>query len=621
MNTPAAKNSARTDKARTRGAVIYTRVSTGEQEKHGTSPETQLAACRAKALALGLPIVAEYHDGGVSGGFLLARPGMQAAMADIKAGRANALICPNISRYSRDREHQSRIKREVRAAGGGLVFCDMHFEDNPQGDFAFNMMGDVADYEKAIIKERTYGGHVSRAGQGVQSARVTSPFGYVIPKAADILRGTYPAAQLGKYLIVEEKAAIVADLFAKYDAGTHSLNDLSKMLNRSGLPTPGGGKMWRASNVRYIFTNPVYKGLATFGRFDHTTDEMRFLQNDTRTGLPLTSAKSMSPADPETWITWEVPAVVGEDVWERVNERLRLNKKLKSGNRQQVRMLSGRVFCPECGAGMFCASQTHKASKKDASVIFTYPRRYQCGHYRRTLMDKGAAECQPTGFYVNEVEEAVIQALLDACQRPESIREAIAAYQAAQEAPKPATDARQELAQVDKALRSLEERSAATVKAQIAGVMAGADPGAYNSVFADMAAERKDLEDRRGVLARMLTAKTASPKERAGDKPDFTVLLEKARLVLTAEDVAGEVKRNIVGTVIEKVICLKASDKSAGAEIIFLPGVFDGAFPNGFPDTLQTPREVPEMSRFRAGKRQGSGFVPIGNSESTAPCP
>ena len=91
---------------RTPGAAIYTRVSTGEQDKHGTSPETQRDACRTKALALGLPIVAEYHDGGVSGGFLLARPGMQAALADIQTGRATTLICANISRYSRDVEHQ-----------------------------------------------------------------------------------------------------------------------------------------------------------------------------------------------------------------------------------------------------------------------------------------------------------------------------------------------------------------------------------------------------------------------------------------------------------------------------------------------------------------------------------
>ena len=51
-----------------RGAVIVTRVSTGEQAKNGTSLESQLDACRLKALTLNLPIIAEYEDAGISGG-------------------------------------------------------------------------------------------------------------------------------------------------------------------------------------------------------------------------------------------------------------------------------------------------------------------------------------------------------------------------------------------------------------------------------------------------------------------------------------------------------------------------------------------------------------------------
>ena len=66
--------------------MIYTRVSTGEQAEHGTSLESQRDACRPKALALGLPIVAEYEDAGISGGLLLSRAGMQAALAAIQPG-------------------------------------------------------------------------------------------------------------------------------------------------------------------------------------------------------------------------------------------------------------------------------------------------------------------------------------------------------------------------------------------------------------------------------------------------------------------------------------------------------------------------------------------------------
>ena len=625
--------------SRTHGAILYTRVSTGEQDKYGTSPMTQQDACRKKALALSLPIIAEYHDGGVSGGFLMARPGMQAALKDLQEGRADTLICPNISRYSRDVEHQQAVKKAVKAAGGRLVFCDMDFEDTAEGDLNFTIQGGFAEYEKAVIRKRTMAGHQRRAEDGIQTGRATPPFGYIVPKKADILRGTYPADQLGKYLIAEDQAAIVRELFTLYDSAGQSLNDLSKRLNRSGLPTSGGGKMWRASNVRYIFTNPVYKGQGSFGRFDHSTEEGRLMQTHPRTGLPLTSAKCSRPADPETWITWAVPPVVAEDVWERVNVRLTQNKSLRGGNPARVRMLAGRVFCPECGSGMACMSPTKTKSKKPGSTeVFTYPHRYTCLRYRQTLLETGAPQCQPTGYYVHQVEAAVVSALLDACQRPRSVEAALNAYAQAQQQPKPVLerglDPRQELKATENALARLAERQAATVQAQIAGIMAGADPGAYSDVFSGIAAERKGLEERRGRLSRQIgsigkigsVGKIGSARKKGGGEGgrqrgdiDFPALLDRARRVLASEEVPGEVKRDILSTIIEKVVCLKAEDKSAGAEIVFLPGVFADALDGE--DTLQSPSEVPEMRRLRAGKCHGSGRVSIPNSDTIAPPP
>ena len=119
------------------GVVIVTRVSTGEQVKHGTSLESQLDLCRVKAAALGLPIVAEYEDAGISGGLLQMRAGMQAAIADIQAGRASHLVCATLDRFSRTVEHQWAIKRAIEAADGFVVFCDQDFDDTPEGDLNF----------------------------------------------------------------------------------------------------------------------------------------------------------------------------------------------------------------------------------------------------------------------------------------------------------------------------------------------------------------------------------------------------------------------------------------------------------------------------------------------------
>ena len=248
------------------GAVTYTRVSGGEQDKHGTSPESQRDACRTKALSLGLPIVAEYYDPAISGGFLLARTEFQAALADIRDGRADTLICPNISRYSRDVEHQQAVKKAVKAAGGYLVFCDMDFADTPEGDLNFTIQGGFAEYERKLIRTRTMGGRIRRAKEGLQPARTHSPFGYKVVSKADVLRGDQAAALVGKYLVVEAEATAVRFLFDSYAAGTHSLTDLTRWLNTNGIPCQQKASFWSVCTVKYILANPVYKGLGIYGR-------------------------------------------------------------------------------------------------------------------------------------------------------------------------------------------------------------------------------------------------------------------------------------------------------------------------------------------------------------------
>lgn len=565
---------------RTRGAVVYTRVSTGEQAKEGTSLESQRDACRAKALTLGLPIVAEYEDAGVSGAWLQ-RPGMMAALADIQTGRADHLICANMSRYSRDTEHQNAILKAITAAGGRIVFCDITFDDTPEGKMMFNFMGGYAEYERNVIAKRTYGGRVSRAEQGIQTARLSSPFGYHIVNRADVLRGDYPADQLGRYRVVEDQARIVRELFAKYAAGTHSLTMLARELNAAGVPTPGGGKCWRVPSLTAMFQNPVYKGVAVFGRFDHKTDEKRLEQIDPRTGRPFVSKHQMTRAPEDTWITFPCPALVSEAVWDRCNEVRGENRVRKGGNPSRVRMLATRVFCPECGTRMIYSGSTRREIK---GKVYTSNSLYVCGRYRSTLshFGKGKAECLPTGYLADPVEGSVVRSVESACQREDWIRALSAEYSQEREQARTGDDARRELAAIDRALKEIGQEETAAVTAQIAGIRAGASPDVYAEVFAGIAARRKDLEDRRGVVSKSVNAK---PKGGRGNAAvDVKRILADVRLALTSPHVPGAQKRDILGTVIEKVVPFREG-REVGAEVHYLPGLF-------CTDTFLTMRSV-----------------------------
>ena len=51
-------------------AAIYARVSTAAQAEHGYSLETQIEACKQKAISLGATSIKEYIDDGYSGAYL-----------------------------------------------------------------------------------------------------------------------------------------------------------------------------------------------------------------------------------------------------------------------------------------------------------------------------------------------------------------------------------------------------------------------------------------------------------------------------------------------------------------------------------------------------------------------
>ena len=603
---------------KTHGAVIYTRVSTGEQDKHGTSPETQLASCRQKALALNLPIVAEYYDGGVSGSFLVARPGMQSALADLTAGRADTLICANITRYSRDTEHQQAIKKAVQNGGGRLVFCDMDFEDTAAGDLNFDIQGSFAAYERKVIRERTASGRTTKARGGIQPSRRTSPFGYHIVTHTDVLRGEQSFADVGRYLVVDAQAGAVRRIYSAYHTGVRSLTGLARELTQQGIPTPGKAPDWCATTIHYILSNPVYKGMAVYGRFDNFTDESRLTERHWHTGEMLKEPRFRRKADPDTWITMDCPPLVTEDVWDAVQMRLKANKAKKGGNPQRVRMLAGRILCPHCGSGLICGSEKIQTRRGRTTTV---PRRFCCGVYMRSMDKRNSSECLPTNYLVSEVEGDVLAAIVDAAHRPEAIAEAITAAMAAYAAAPAVEDAlaaRKEIASIDKALEDLSRQEAATVQAQITGIMQGAPPEAYAAAFADMAVRRKDMEDQRGSLSRRVQSTQPAPEkmtpEKRGDTAEtqadaLRLALEDAVRVLASDAVPGQVKRDAIGHLIESVVPSRAvAGKRASAKsgtgltttVSFLPGVLAEVVQvSGIqvPDTMQTIRLGSESIR------------------------
>lgn len=256
--------------------------------------------------------------------------------------------------------------------------------------------------------------------------------------------------------------------------------------------------------------------------------------------------------------------LVDRNLWDYVQQRLEENRTFLRGNPRQVQMLSGKTVCP------FCGERTVLKHQKANGKRYRY---FICGQQRKAATLTGDKPCRGDLYPVEMIEDVTIRAIREAWQKPEAIAAAQAEYLPVNiDLPDDADVRRQELARLKRALVDLKQEETQAVRAQLAGMSAGASPDVYNELFSDIAARRKDLENHRGLLASSLTEtkqeQAAGHQQRVSDA--VRQALKDADEVLSNPEVAGVTKRDILMELVDKVVCHKE-----GADVVFVPGLFE----------------------------------------------
>ena len=525
MNKPEATTKA----TKTRGAVLYARVSSDEQAEHGTSPDVQRDACLLMAAQMGLPVVELCPDLGVSGVRYSSRPGIQRALALIEAGEADTLIATKVDRIGRSAAVILDIASRVRKAGGQLVTSDARFDDTPMGQFTLTMFAGMAELERNNIRERTKSGAVRRAQDGVQPQRSRSPFGLHVVTKADTERGLYEGNAAGTYLPTEA-APIAAEMFTRY-AGGQSLREVCRWLNGAGVGTQFGGAYWRPSQLKKVLVNPVYMGRATYGKHKRSTEEV-----GEKTILHLSIQ--------ETFLSIECLALVDEATWRAVQARLSEGRAVFGGNPARRHLLGGLLRCPLCGRGMH---GTKRAKKTHGGTSVQQVHTYHCPDSRASR-NAGKVVCNRKAYAGAEAEAIAVRGIVDVAGRPELITAALAAYQDREAA---AHDPA-ELRRVETALRALDAKEQATIEAQVQAMMNNVRAGAYAPMFAKIAEERARLTSRRRELE---AQKPQEGREAAtGSGAGMGEILRDVERVLTSPLVPDGRKHDILALVVEKML-------------------------------------------------------------------
>jgi DNA invertase Pin-like site-specific DNA recombinase len=133
-------------------AAIYGRVSTLDQQ-----PENQLSELRHYAAARGWTAT-EYVDKGVSGA-KDRRPALDQLVSDAKRRRFDVLVCWRLDRLGRSLKHLITLLDEFQGLGVAFVSLGEGIDaTTPAGKLQFQVLGAIAEFERARISERIRAG-------------------------------------------------------------------------------------------------------------------------------------------------------------------------------------------------------------------------------------------------------------------------------------------------------------------------------------------------------------------------------------------------------------------------------------------------------------------------------
>lgn len=385
----------------TRLALVYARVSTEEQATKGYSLEEQVEACQKRARELGASETIVIKDEGVTAS-ILERPGLTKARELVKKGHVGLFVCYDPDRFARNLSHQLLVTEEIEKAGVRLEFVNFEWKNTPEGKLFYSLRGAIAEYEKEKIRQRTMAGKRAKARKG-KLTHNPGTYGY------DYVPGE------STFEVNTTEAAVVRQIF-QWAAEGHGMRAIADMLNDRGIPSPKG-KQWAKGTVSRICRNQTYTGVLHLNQYN--SEGMK--ANRYR---PENERLSTSIRPKDQWIPIDVPRIIDDVLWRRVQEQRRRAKRLHPGTSKANYLLSGLCRCGLCGYTIHGFLTRPKGKMR---------RYYVCTTRNPGIRD--VPKCEQPYHPADGLEKAVWKQVASWIRNPESLQEALRGQNEAADAP------------------------------------------------------------------------------------------------------------------------------------------------------------------------------------------
>ncbi len=359
---------------RVRCAIYCRKSNTEGLDGDFSSLDAQREACTSyiqSQTGLGWVLLPEQYS---DGGFTAAntdRPGFQRLMADVEAGKIDAVIVYKIDRLSRSLRDFGRLMDVFEQHGVSFVSVTQRFDtSSSMGKLTLNILMSFAEFERDVTRERILDKIAGAKRKGKHCGGVPILGFTTVDK---------------KLVVVEEEAKLVRHIFQRF-VETGSTTKLADELNRDGHRTKSwptvtgriiGGREWNKADLYKILNNVKY-----LGQVEH--------KGQTYPG--------------------EHAAIVPQKLWDDAHAILKENyaERVDRTRAETPALLRGVIKCGACSCAM-----GPTFTKKNGRVY----RFYLCV----SASKKGYKTCPVKSVAAGTIEKAVVDQLRAVFRTPELV--------------------------------------------------------------------------------------------------------------------------------------------------------------------------------------------------------
>lgn len=330
-----------------------------------------------------------YVDEGLSAATTKKRENFHRMVEDGKAGKFDFIITKEITRFARNTLDSIQYTRELLNAGVGILFQNDAINTlDEDSELRLTIMSGIAQDELRKLSSRVKFGHAQAIKKNVVlgNSRI---FGYV--------------KDGGRLVVDEDEAPMVRELYELYATGNYSMKQIENLFWEKGYRNHNGKKIAHTT-MSGMISNPKYKGYYVGNKvkvIDLFTKKQKFLP-------------------PEEWVMFKdesgeiVPPIVGEALWDQANTVLKRRSedvKGRQGICNHANLLTGKLFCTDCGAAYYRRESVDKQGNKNSKWV--------CSNKIKSGADACASfpiyeeELKPLLFEVFNETEADADALIE----------------------------------------------------------------------------------------------------------------------------------------------------------------------------------------------------------------